>query len=178
MNLLGRFDKHYEYSLRDISIRSHGDDLIDLQRWKRRSKQSRHKLTLVYNFVVHWMQHEDDKKPWKLILYDINFMRLKLQSHIQTLEQTVALATSMVQVLDAQRSIVEAVSVRKLTYIAIIFIPLSWMSSLFGMSDDFAPGQARFWMYFASAVPFTVLLFLVSAIPFLRTKFTNFSNQI
>ncbi|VUC32577.1 unnamed protein product [Clonostachys rosea] len=161
MSLISRYEKHYEYSLRDISVRSHDEDIVELQRWKRRSRQSLHKLTLLYHFVTHLKRGDD----WDLILMDIDFMRQRLQSYGQGLEQTVAMATTMVQLQDSQRSILEAVNVKKLTLIAIIFIPLSWVSSLFSMSDGYAPGQANFWVYFAVAVPFAVLVVILSIIP-------------
>jgi hypothetical protein len=43
-HLISRYFKYYEYSMNDIAHRLHNDDIIDLQRWRRRSKQSQHKL--------------------------------------------------------------------------------------------------------------------------------------
>lgn len=45
-----------------------------------------------------------------------------------------------------------AVNTKRFTYIALVFIPLAWVGSFFNMTDGFTPGEARFWLYFATAV--------------------------
>lgn len=167
-HLTSRYSKYYEYSLRDITSRLHDNDLVDLQRWRRRSRQSRHKLALLVEFVDSWMQHEDDKETWNMILKDINYLRQQLQDYGQSLEQMVTVATSMVQLLDSRRSILEAVNVRRLTYIALVFVPLAWVASLFSMSDVYSPGHERFWVYFATALPLLGLVLVLSAFPYDR----------
>ncbi|ESU10749.1 hypothetical protein FGSG_04860 [Fusarium graminearum PH-1] len=122
IHLISRYSKHYEYSLQDISTRLYSSDITDLQRWRRRIRQSRHKLTLLTEFF----------------------------------------ATSMVQLLDSRQSIVEAVSVRRLTYLALTFAPLAWVASLFSMSEPYLPGHNGFWVYFATAIPLLCVVFLLS----------------
>jgi hypothetical protein len=51
IHLTSRFSKYYEYSLRDITTRLHNEDIVDLQRWRRRCKQSRHKLALLFKYI-------------------------------------------------------------------------------------------------------------------------------
>jgi Mg2+ and Co2+ transporter CorA len=48
-----------------------------------------------------------------------------------------------------------------LTYIAISFIPLTFVSGIFSMSGPFAPGERFFWVYFEVAVPLAAGLLLV-----------------
>ncbi|KAJ3542248.1 hypothetical protein NM208_g4203 [Fusarium decemcellulare] len=148
IHLTSRFSKYYEYSLRDMSSRLHDNDIVDLQRWRRRCRQSRHKLALLADFTNHWVKHEEDTEPWVFILKDVDYLRQQLQEYGQSLEQMVAVATSMVQILDSRLSIMEAVNVRRLTYIALVFVPLAWVSSLFSMSDGYSPGGEHFWAAF------------------------------
>ncbi|KAF4453130.1 Zinc transport protein ZntB [Fusarium austroafricanum] len=166
IHLTSRFSKYYEYSLRDMPARLHDDDIIDLQRWRRRCKQSRHKLALLFQYINYWEKHENDKESWILIQKDIDYLRRQLQEYGQSLEQMVTVATSMVQLLDSRRSILEAVSVRRLTYIALIFIPLAWVASLFSMSEGFLPGNEHFWVYFAVSLPLLGLVLSLSALPY------------
>jgi Mg2+ and Co2+ transporter CorA len=161
MHLISRYSKHYEYSLQDITSRLHGEDIVDLQRWRRRLKQSRHKLSLVADFVE---QHDDGQMPWKMILKDINYLQTQFQDYGQSLEQMVTVATTMIQLLDSRRSILEAVNVRRLTYIALVFAPLAWVASLFSMEDAYLPGNDRFWVYFATALPLIAVVILLSAL--------------
>lgn len=168
VHLTSRYTKSYEYSLRDITTRLHDDDIVDLQRWRRRCKQSRHKLLMVSGFVDYWMQHEVSKEHWNLVLKDIDFLIQQLQEYNQSLEQMVTVATSMVQLLDSRRSIIEAANMRRLTYVALIFAPLAWVASLFSMSDMYSPGHEYFWVYFATALPLLGFVVLLSVFPFAR----------
>jgi hypothetical protein len=64
MHLASRYLKYYEYSLQDMHNRLHNSDIVDLQRWRRRSKQSQHKLHLLSVFISYWLSAETDKQPW------------------------------------------------------------------------------------------------------------------
>ncbi|VUC28718.1 unnamed protein product, partial [Clonostachys rosea] len=142
--IISRYCKHYEYSINDISTRLHDDDIIDLQRWRRRTKQSRQKLIILAQFIECWKQGLT-QQPWDMMLNDIQYIQKQLEDYSLSLEQMLTVATTMVQLLDSRRSILEAVSVRRLTYIALVFVPLSWVSGLFSMSDTYLPGHGRFW---------------------------------
>jgi hypothetical protein len=74
----------------------------------------------------------------------------------------------MVQLLDPPRSVLEAVSVRRLTYIALVSIPLGWVASLLSMSEGFLPGDEHFWVYFALVLPLLSLVLLLSSLPYER----------
>ncbi|KAH7122119.1 hypothetical protein B0J13DRAFT_589427 [Dactylonectria estremocensis] len=167
--LISRYFKYYEYSLNDMAHRLHDDDIIDLQRWRRRSKQSQQKLSVLAAFISYWTQ-QDAKQEWAVVLDDVHHVRQQLKYYSQSLEQIVMVATSMVQLFDSRRSILEAVNVRRLTYIALVFVPLSWVASLFSMSEGYVPGNRNFWVYFATALPVVVVVLLVSAIPYDRAK--------
>ncbi|EYB27130.1 hypothetical protein FG05_04860 [Fusarium graminearum] len=165
IHLISRYSKHYEYSLQDISTRLYSSDITDLQRWRRRIRQSRHKLTLLTEFCKFWLSQEDidsHKTTWNSFLRDIDYLQDQLQDYKQSLEQMVTVATSMVQLLDSRQSIVEAVSVRRLTYLALTFAPLAWVASLFSMSEPYLPGHNGFWVYFATAIPLLCVVFLLS----------------
>jgi hypothetical protein len=174
-HLTSRYLKYYEYSLNDIQNRLHNNDIVDLQRWRRRIIQSQHKLNLLVEVVDSSLQQEDDKQPWTIMLKDINYIHSQFGHYRHSLEQMIPVATSMVQLLDSRRSIVEAVNVRRLTYIALVFVPLSWVASLFSMSDNYSPGNEHFWVYFATALP---LLFLVLLISALRWQWVHIAGKL
>lgn len=163
MNLMSRYLLHYEYSLRDISITRAGDDLIDLQRWRRRSKQTQHKLEVVESFVKYRSGKEPENEAWTIMAADLSYLIQQLGQSSQSLEQMIPVATSMVQLLDSRRSVREAINVRRLTYVALIFAPLSFVASLFSIPDEIAPGKQRFWVYFAVAIPLALIILAVSA---------------
>ncbi|KAK4641509.1 hypothetical protein QC761_501220 [Podospora bellae-mahoneyi] len=170
MLLMSRYLKYYEYTLHDIENRLHDSDIIDLQRWRRRNMQSRHKLNLLSEFIDYWLQQESKKQPWDFILKDIKHVSSQLEHYSRSLEHMVPVATSMVQLFDSRRSIQEAANVSRLTFIALVFVPLSWVASLFSMSEDYSPGHKSFWVYFATALPVMILVLLLSTVQGDRLK--------
>ncbi|CVL07282.1 uncharacterized protein FMAN_15370 [Fusarium mangiferae] len=165
-SLVSRYSKYYEYSISDIAYRLHNDDIIDLQRWRRRSQQSQHKLTALVDFINFHLEEEPKQKRWTLVLQDIRYLQRQIEIYSMSLEQMLAVATSMVQILDSRRSIVEALHIKRLTYVALVFIPLSWVASLFSMGEGFLPGQEFFWIYFCISLPLVVFVLLLSAAPY------------
>ena len=163
--LVSRFSKHYEYSLKTLYDRTHDDDLVDLQLWKRRSEQSLQKLGSLSNFITTWGDREEDQKQWKSVLEDIIYLQSQLNMHRETIQQTISITTTMVQLADSRASMAEAASTKQLTLIALIFVPLSWVASLFSMSNEYAPGGDQFWQYFAVSLPLVCLVLALSVFP-------------
>ncbi|KAJ3549633.1 hypothetical protein NM208_g406 [Fusarium decemcellulare] len=60
---------------------------------------------------------------------------------------------------EAKRSIREAKTVKTLTLVAMVFIPLSFTTSLFSMYDDYLPGRRHFGIFFAVSVPLIIFVF-------------------
>lgn len=168
VHLVSRYQKHYEYSLQDVHKRPLESDIVDLQRWRRRINQSRQKLGLLSQYITYWKKNEVDKQPWDMLLMDIDHTIYKLQHYGHSMEQVVPIATGMVQLLDARESAHQAANVTALTYIALVFVPLSWTAGLFSMSDLFLPGGEKFWVYISTAFPLAIVVLLVSVVPLRR----------
>lgn len=164
-HLVSRYHKHYEYSLQDVHKRPLESDIVDLQRWRRRLTQSRQKLNLLSQFITYWKKDEVEKQPWDMLLLDIDSILSKLEHYGHSMEQVVPVATGMVQLLDARESARQAANVTTLTYIATVFVPMSWVAGLFSMSDRFLPGGDKFWVYVSTAFPLSLVALLVSFIP-------------
>ena len=60
---------------------------------------------------------------------------------------------------EANRSLQEAKSVKTLTFLGMLFLPLSLASGLLSMSGDYSPGGSLFWIYFAIAIPLILCVF-------------------
>jgi hypothetical protein len=71
--------------------------------------------------------------------------------------------------MNSHRSVSEASDVRRLTYIAIVFIPLSFIATLFSMGDDFLPGKTNFWLYWVTSIPITLLVLAATSVKLLKT---------
>ncbi|KAG5812112.1 hypothetical protein H9Q74_004394 [Fusarium xylarioides] len=170
--LTSRCSKYYEYSDQVKTGRMHDEVLVDLQRWRRRSKSSHQKSNILGEVISSHIQRGDDMEVWSGVLKDINSLRDQLHDYSQSLEQMVMVATSLVQLLDSRRSILEAINTKRLTFLALVFVPLAWVSSLFSMSDSYSPGHDLFWVYFATALPVLAVVLLLSALPYSRIAIT------
>lgn len=161
--VVARYLKHYEYSLNDRRLRLCEDDLIDLQKWRHRVVQTKVKLDATRDFISYHSIAESDRSSWDLLLKDLSHVSSKIERYGKSLERIIPVATSVFQLGEYRRSAIEAVYVRRLTYIALIFVLLSWVAALFSMGNEFAPGQRLFWVYFAVSVP-SCLAFFVGAV--------------
>ncbi|KAI8650149.1 hypothetical protein NCS56_01466800 [Fusarium sp. Ph1] len=157
-----RCSKYDEYSILNKAGPILDEDIAHLQRWRRRSKRGQQRLDLLAEVICFHMQYEDEKELWNLILKDVRWLKAQQQEYCQSLEQMIAVAMSIVQLLDSRRSILEAFTMRRLTFIALVFIPLAWVASLFSMSDAYSPGHERFWIYFATALPLLGIVLILS----------------
>ncbi|KAH7210757.1 uncharacterized protein BKA55DRAFT_546834 [Fusarium redolens] len=160
-HLTSRRSKHYEYSDQLKASHLHDKVLVDLQRWKRRSKSGHRKLNILRDVISSHILPSDDPLVWNGALQDINYLREQLRDYTQSFEQMVVVATSLVQLLDSRRSMLEAINTKRLTFLALFFVPLAWVLSLFSMSDVYVPGHDLFWVHFATALPVLAVVLLL-----------------
>lgn len=162
--------KRYEYTIENLSTLFKepdylNSDLRDLQTWRRRSLSSQHKLSLVRRFVDFHQIEEVEPEDSTMVLEDYIYITEKIKDYAERLESMLPVVTSMVQIVDSRRSFAETANVSRLTYLALVFVPLTFTSGLFGMNTDIAPGGKKFWIYFAVAVPVTVIVFVLAQPP-------------
>ncbi|KAF3035513.1 hypothetical protein E8E11_002798 [Didymella keratinophila] len=67
-----------------------------------------------------------------------------------------------VTIQEARVSNSNAQSLSRLTMLTMLFIPLSTLASIFSMSEDFLPGQAKAWVFWVVALPVLAVLLLFS----------------
>ncbi|PNP78652.1 hypothetical protein FNYG_07998 [Fusarium nygamai] len=72
--------------------------------------------------------------------------------------------TGLTGILGNKRSIREAKTVKTLTLVALIFIPLSFTSALFSMSDEFLPGRESFWVFWVVSLPLVIAVLALATI--------------
>lgn len=162
--LVARYLKHYEYSLNDTRSSLREDELIDLQKWRHRTVQTKIKLDATRDFISYHSIAESNSDPWDLLLIDLNHLSGNIERYGQSLERIIPIATSVFQLGHSRRSVIESVYIRRLTYVALIFVPLSWVAAMFSMGNEFAPGQRLFWVYFTVSVPFCLVFFIGSVV--------------
>ncbi|KAF2103912.1 hypothetical protein NA57DRAFT_70124 [Rhizodiscina lignyota] len=167
IRLMSRSVKQFEYSvmglpalLKDLSRLD--SDLQALQSWRRRTITTMFKLHHVSKFIRTRCLAEPDSGVWTALADDFNELSANADTHGKRLEAMVPVVTSFIQVLDSRRALAETANISRVTYLALVFVPLTFASSLFSMEVDNAPGGRAFWMYFAVAVPLLILVLLIA----------------
>jgi hypothetical protein len=143
-------------------------DLRELQGWRLRSLNSQQKVGSVIRKIKAHNATEPDagsRAAMEPIIEDYEVILNNMQTAGARLENMLPVVTSLVQIIDARQSLAETANISRLTVLALIFVPLSFVSSLFSMNPANMPGSSHFWVYFAVALPVTFLVFLVARPP-------------
>lgn len=162
--------KKYEYSsntalaaVEQIDVLS--ADIHALNQWARRRISSKNKIRHVIEYLDYCTKIADHADHATELLEDYQHIAQDIDTYGHRLEALVATATSLVQTIDCRRSLTETVNISRLTYLALSFIPLTFVSGLFSMNDHIAPGGRLFGLYFAVSIPLCFLVFLFMHLP-------------
>lgn len=136
-----------------------------LQGWRRRILSTQAKMRRTIRFVNNHSVTGNPNEDWDAIGEDYKFLLTEVTEHGERLEAMVPLVTSAAALIESQRSLTEAANVTRLTVLALVFIPLSYVASLFSMAEGFAPGDKMFWVYFATAIPLAGVVGMVAKMP-------------
>jgi CorA-like Mg2+ transporter protein len=173
-DLLRYITEDYEYAIEKLLFSITDMDRLEnffrlLQVWRRRSSCDTMSLGAAVRFLKESYQRDTDHTSSDLALTTIIRCYEDVASQIDhfrhRLETMSPVVASLVQILDSRRSFDETTHISRLTYLALVFVPLTYISSLFGMEGRFAPGQRGFWWYFVAAIPVLVLVFLIARPP-------------
>jgi Mg2+ and Co2+ transporter CorA len=84
-----------------------------------------------------------------------------LRNAVQTLKKRVdIISQAYTEAVSVRQSIVsnqQAEQVGYLTSLAVLFVPASFVASIFSMGGDFSAGADRFWVFWAILVPLVML---------------------
>lgn len=159
--------KQYEYgNERPGELERLDRSLRELQSWRRRSMLSQQKVQSVIRLLKPRIASNWNGEPsLQNLIADFEFISTKIEDHGRRLESMLPVVTSLVQIIDARQSFAETSNISRLTVLALVFVPLSYISSLFSMNPTNSPGSDRFWVYFVVALPVTLLVFIIARPP-------------
>ena len=137
----------------------------ELQAWTRQcSKYCESLEETMYSFGIP--MESEPSKSWEIGDKDFYIIQRKLLSMSKRCNDLLASFTGLAGILgnrrvlkEANRSLHEAKSVKTLTFLGMLFLPLSLASGLLSMSGDYSPGGSQFWIYFAIAIPLILCVF-------------------
>ena len=106
----------------------------------------------------------DCEKDFQYIRMRLLTLKARAEGLSNSMTAMAGIAGNKQALREAKRSVREAISVKLLTLVAMVFIPLTFTSALFSMSDKYQPGEERFGIYFAVSAPLVVLVFLFAGL--------------
>ncbi|KAI4706905.1 hypothetical protein J4E89_008239 [Alternaria sp. Ai002NY15] len=108
-------------------------------------------LTINYENVEGF---EDIVPDFKRVLAAVN----ELQERVDRLTSIV---TSEISIEDSRRGLEENHNMARITWLATIFIPLTFISGLYSMNESVAALKTTYGWYFLTAVPFTLIVMAI-----------------
>jgi len=92
---------------------------------------------------------------------DYTLLSTNITELLSRTERIAAVATAVTGIEETQRAAEHNLQLGRLTYLAVIFAPLSFVSSFFSMTDDLTSLGTTFWVYFCVAVPISLVVYLL-----------------
>ncbi|KAI1456042.1 hypothetical protein F4805DRAFT_433639 [Annulohypoxylon moriforme] len=108
-----------------------------------------------YARITDWTDCEQDFQFLLAQFRNLRQMTVSLNASMTTLASITGNHQAMTQ---QKQSLYEAKRMKALTFLGLVFIPMSYVCSLFSMADPFAPGGQLFWVYFLVAIPLVCLV--------------------
>jgi Mg2+ and Co2+ transporter CorA len=140
-------------------------NLRTLQTWRRRVLASMDKIKHTIRYLKLHQPTNACSGDWAALLEDYEFISTSIQENGNRLEAMTPVSTSFIQLVESRRALLESTNITRLTVLAVVFVPLSYVASLFSMNEKFGPGGQYFWSYFAIAVPITLFVLVVARVP-------------
>ena len=97
-------------------------------------------------------------RDWKDTRSDYTSIAAQLDEQIRLSDTLISAFTGLASIVGTRRSLEEARSVRILSILGMIFLPLSLTAGIFSMSNEYGPGQPKFAQFFAVSVPLLVVV--------------------
>ncbi|KAL8753940.1 MAG: hypothetical protein Q9199_004699 [Rusavskia elegans] len=94
------------------------------------------------------------EKDFEIILDELNHLH-------ERAERIMSVVTAVMSIEESKKALQQNRSLARLTYLAVTFVPLSFVSSFFAMNEDVTRLGQTFWIYFAVAIPVTLLALVV-----------------
>jgi hypothetical protein len=82
----------------------------------------------------------------------------ELQERVDRLS---GIVTSEISIEDSRRGLEENHNMARLTWLATIFIPMTFISGLYSMNESVQQLKDTYWVYFATALPFTLIVMAI-----------------
>ena len=156
-----------EWEVADQDLRHEGEGLAltldNLHTWRRR-------FPIYKNILSEGMEkiiRRDDflystQNSLRMLEKDFEFLLNTLDDLHSRAERMMSVVTAVLSIEESQKALQQNRSLGRLTYLAAIFVPLSFISSFFSMNEDITRLDKTFWIYLVIALPVTLVALFVT----------------
>jgi Mg2+ and Co2+ transporter CorA len=102
-------------------------------------------------------------RDFQLVLRDIDAIQARINN-------IVSVATALQSIEESRRAMQQNRNVTRLTYLATIFIPPTFVCGILSMVPDVTSLRTTFWIFFTIAIPVTIVAFVVADFWHLQSK--------
>ena len=157
-----------EQDISEIKIAWAEQRWSELQSWSRRCSEYCENAESILDSLDIPLSESLASKDWSSCEKDFRLINKKLKGLKSRSDTLTSSLTGLAGILgnrqalkEANRSLHEAKSVKILTLLGMMFLPLSLTSQILSMSERFLPGPGHFWVYISVAIPSVAIVFLV-----------------
>jgi Mg2+ and Co2+ transporter CorA len=109
------------------------------------------------NIVINFENLED----FQDIMPDFRRVLATLNELQERVDRLTSIVTSEISIEDSRRGLEENRNMARLTWLATIFIPLTFVSGLYSMNESVAELRSTYGWYFLTAIPFTLIVMVI-----------------
>ena len=102
---------------------------------------------------------QDLRRDFEIVLSNIEELQVRA-------DRIMSVVTAVMSIEESKKAFEQNRSLARLTWLAITFAPLSFITGLFSMNNDLSTLATTFWRYFAVALPLTAMVLFL-------TRFAN-----
>lgn len=106
---------------------------------------------------------KEKSKDWSKLIANFRVLEKRYKVLEEKVDRIMTVLSNVLTIEEAKKQMDNARDIARITYLAFIFVPFSFVSSYFSMNQEFDQGPAKiYWVFFAVAVPLTLLCLLVA----------------
>ncbi|KAL9025440.1 MAG: hypothetical protein Q9196_005741 [Gyalolechia fulgens] len=94
------------------------------------------------------------EKDFEIILAEVSDLH-------ERAERIISVVTAVMSIDEGKKARQQDRGIARLTYLAVTFVPLSFVSSFFSMTEDITKLRQTFWVYFSVAIPVTLIALII-----------------
>ena len=134
-----------------------------LHSWRRRFSLFRTLTSEVLEKIVkreHFSSYTgnrlgDLQRDYEIIVCDIEKLHVRA-------DRIMAVVTATMSIEESKKAFDQNRSLARLTWLAVTFVPLSFITSMFSMQSDLSSLKQSYWIFFTVGIPVTTLVLLVT----------------